>query len=64
MGVFPENKGGIKVHTLYDIKTGIPTFFWIMPAKTHDTKAMDSVLSNAIRYMNWMAQVNRVCFNC
>ena len=40
---FRKTKGGIKVHTLYDIETDIPTFFWITPAKTHDTKAMDKI---------------------
>ena len=31
------------MHTLYDLKTQIPTFFHITPAKAHDTKAMDVI---------------------
>ena len=31
------------MHTLYDLETQIPTFFHIMPAKVHDTKAMDVI---------------------
>jgi len=37
---FRKKKGGIKVHTLYDIETQIPTFFHITPASVHDSKAM------------------------
>ena len=35
---FRKTKGGVKVHTLYDIETQIPSFFHITPAKVHDTK--------------------------
>ena len=38
-----QRKGGIKVHTLYDIETSIPTFFHITEARVHDTKAMDVI---------------------
>ena len=38
-----QRKGGIKVHTLYDIETSIPTFFHITEARVHDTKAMDAI---------------------
>ena len=41
--LFRKRKGGIKVHTLYDIETQVPTFFHITPAKAHDTKAMDVI---------------------
>ena len=41
--LFRKRKGGIKVHTLYDLETQIPTFFHITPAKVHDTKAMDVI---------------------
>ena len=41
--LFRKKKGGIKVHTLYDIETQIPTFFHITPARVHDTKAMDVI---------------------
>ena len=41
--LFRKKKGGIKIHTLYDVETRIPTFFHITPARQHDTKAMDAI---------------------
>ena len=41
--LFRKKKGGVKIHTLYDIETQIPTFFHITPARQHDTKAMDAI---------------------
>lgn len=41
--LFRKRKGGIKIHTLCDLETQIPTFFLITPAKVHDTKAMDVI---------------------
>ena len=41
--MFRKKKGGIKLHTLYDIETQIPTFFHITPARQHDTRAMDVI---------------------
>ena len=41
--LFRKKKGGIKIHTLYDVGTQIPTFFHITPARQHDTKAMDAI---------------------
>ena len=41
--LFRKKKGGIKMHTLYNLETQIPTFFHITPAKVHDTKAMDVI---------------------
>ena len=38
-----QRKGGIKVHTLYDIETSIPTFFHITEARVHDMNAMDVI---------------------
>lgn len=38
-----QRKGGIKVHTLYDIETSIPTFFRITEARIHDMNAMDVI---------------------
>jgi hypothetical protein len=38
-----QKKGGIKVHTLYDIETSVPTFFHITEARVNDMKAMDSI---------------------
>ena len=40
---FRRNKGGIKVHTLYDLETQIPAFFHITDAATHDSKAMKEI---------------------
>lgn len=38
-----QRKGGIKVHTLYDIETSIPTFLHITEARVHDMNAMDVI---------------------
>lgn len=38
-----QGKGGVKMHTLYDIETSIPTFFHITEAKVHDVNAMDAI---------------------
>ena len=38
---FRKNKGGIKLHTLFDINTDIPAFVHITPASIHDVNAMD-----------------------
>lgn len=38
-----QGKGGIKVHTLYDIETSVPTFFHITEARVHDMNAMDVI---------------------
>ena len=38
-----QRKGGIKVHTLYDLETSIPTFFHITEAKVNDINAMDII---------------------
>ena len=35
-----QRKGGIKVHTLYDLETSIPTFFHITEARVNDMNAM------------------------
>lgn len=40
---FRKRKGGIKVHTLYDVETQIPTFFHITEASVHDSKAMKEI---------------------
>jgi hypothetical protein len=37
---FRKHKGGIKLHTLYDIKTSIPSFLYITKAKVHDVNIM------------------------
>lgn len=38
-----SKKGGIKVHTLYDIETQVPTFLYITTASVHDSKAMPQI---------------------
>lgn len=40
---FRKTKGGIKMHTLYDITTQIPAFVHITDAKVHDVRAMDMI---------------------
>jgi len=40
---FRKKKGGIKVHTLYDVETQIPAFFHITEASVHDSKAMREI---------------------
>ena len=40
---FRRYKGGIKIHTLYDVETQIPTFFHITNAKVNDVNAMDVI---------------------
>ena len=41
---FRRTKAGIKMHTLYEIQTDIPTFIHITEAKVHDQRAMDEIL--------------------
>jgi len=38
---FRKAKGGIKLHTLYDVKTSIPSFIHVSAASLHDVNAMD-----------------------
>ena len=40
---FRKYKGGIKLHTLYDVKTSIPTFLYISNAKMHDVHTLDLI---------------------
>lgn len=40
---FRKKKGGIKVHTLYDVETQIPAFFHITQAAVHDSTAMKEI---------------------
>ncbi|MCH4147039.1 MAG: IS4 family transposase [Prevotella sp.] len=40
---FRHAKAGIKLHTLYDVETDIPTFIHITEAKVHDVNAMDVI---------------------
>jgi hypothetical protein len=47
---YNRQKGGIKLHTLYDIKTQIPDFVIITPASTPDVIAMDYINYGAGNY--------------
>lgn len=40
---FRKHKGGIKVHTLYDVGAQVPAFFHITTASTNDVKAMPEI---------------------
>lgn len=40
---FRKKKGGIKIHTLYDVETQIPAFFHITEAVVHDSTAMKEI---------------------
>lgn len=40
---FRKHKGGIKIHTLFDIKTSIPSFIHITTARVHDVNIMDLI---------------------
>lgn len=40
---FIKHKGGIKLHTLYDIKTSIPSFLYISKASVHDVNILDLI---------------------
>ena len=40
---FRKHKGGIKLHTLYDVKTSIPTFLYISNANVHDVNILDLI---------------------
>lgn len=41
--IFLKTKGGIKLHTLYDITTQIPAFINITASSVHDVNAMDVI---------------------
>jgi len=38
---FRKTKGGIKLNTLYDVKTSIPSFIHVSTASVHDVNALD-----------------------
>jgi transposase len=40
---FRKHKGGIKLHTLYDIKTSIPSFLHVSKASVHDVNILDLI---------------------
>ncbi len=47
---FRKTKGGIKFHTLYDIKTSIPCFIHVSKASVHDVNIMDLLYYEAGGY--------------
>ena len=44
---FRKHKGGIKLHTLLDVRTSIPTFIYMTPAKVHDVNILDILIPEA-----------------
>ena len=40
---FRRAKGGIKIHTLYDLETQVPAFLHITEASVHDVNALDKI---------------------
>jgi hypothetical protein len=44
---FRKHKGGIKLHTLYDVKTSIPSIVLITSAKVHDVNMLDALTYEA-----------------
>ena len=40
---FRKHKGGIKLHTLYDVKSSIPSFLYISNASVHDVNILDMI---------------------
>lgn len=40
---FRKHKGGIKMHTLYDVESQVPAFVHITSANVHDSKAMPEI---------------------
>lgn len=47
---FRKHKGGIKMHTLFDLKTMIPSFVHITTASVHDVHALDYIPIEAGSY--------------
>ena len=41
--LFRKKKGGIKLHTLMDLKGNIPCVIWVSDAKTHDVAFLDMI---------------------
>lgn len=40
---FRKNKGAVKLHTQYDVRTAIPVLIDVTAASTHDVNAMDNI---------------------
>jgi hypothetical protein len=41
---FRRRKAGIKAHTMFDVRVGIPVFLWVTHAKTHDLWLLDQIV--------------------
>ena len=65
---FRKKKGGIKIHTLYDVEAQVPAFFHITTASVHDSQAMKEIPVETGSYYifdrayNFFAQLYR--FHC
>ena len=65
---FRKKKGGIKIHTLYDVEAQVPAFFHITTASVHDSQAMKEIPVESGSYYifdrayNYFAQLYR--FHC
>jgi hypothetical protein len=44
---FRRRKAGIKAHTMFDVRVGIPVFMWVTHAKTHDLWLLDQIAFQA-----------------
>jgi len=47
---YKRQKGGIKLHTLYDVKTQIPDFVVLTPASVNDVNGMDYIIYQSGSY--------------
>lgn len=47
---FRRRKGGVKAHTMLDLRVGVPVFMRISPAKTHDVWMLDQIVIEAGAY--------------
>lgn len=65
---FRKKKGGIRIHTLYDVEAQVPAFFHITTASVHDSQAMKEIpVESGSHYIfdrayNFFAQLYR--FHC
>lgn len=63
---FRKRKGGIKIHTLYDVEAQVPAFFHITTASVHDSQAMKEIPVESEAYYifdrayNFFAQLYRI----
>lgn len=44
---FRKHKAGIKLHTLLDVQTSVPTFIYLTEAKVHDVNILDIIVPEA-----------------